>query len=168
MEVLFDKILSTHHDIQLRSLKNILFKLQHNLLLHEDHLSSPPTSSSNFYLLLDKIFEYFYLLSNDSFYNSECFLIFCQIIQEIILKFSPILTDENILKLSQELITWSVKSPDEEVRNMISKVIDLESFFLTYSSSWRHSPTCHKRRELKILKFHQFHNRSRRQYILSH
>jgi hypothetical protein len=117
MELLFEKILSENSEIRIRSLKNLLFKLQNDLL---------DLSDGNIFLnqLYDKIMEYFFLLKNNQeFYHQQSFQYLCYVIHEVLLKYGNQLTQEKINKLSQELLRWKVSSSeDEELESLLTKV----------------------------------------------
>jgi hypothetical protein len=117
MDVLLEKILAENHEIRLRSLKNLLFKIQNDLL---------DLSAGNLLInqLYDKIMESFYLLKNkQEFYHQQSFKYLCSVIYEVLLKSGNQLTHEKVNKLSQELLGWKVNSSeDEEFETLLTKV----------------------------------------------
>jgi hypothetical protein len=149
MDLLFEKMLSSNNEIRLRSLKNILFKLQNNLIVQDSSSSSSFLFSSQYHLLLDKIFESLYLYQqeqqqdngdeNNQFHCSNTsFLILCDIIHEIFSRWPNQLSEENLARLTKSFLALSVQQADESqasraIRKVLSCPIvdlaDLLSFF---------------------------------------
>ena len=122
MEGLINKINHKNYEIRNRTIKNLIFKIKNNLLDKEQR--------RNCLLILEKIFEIFYLkqhqkedeIEEEERKEEESFLLLCHLLIEVILKWSNSFTEEIISKLSKDLIYFSLQYSDGELFSIITKV----------------------------------------------